>query len=695
MTPRLHGVAFALLSACSSDPAIQTNPDGPAPAACPVDESAGTDSAVELGDGEAAQGHVCPVGDVDVFELRVPAGSDLVGVELANDVPLTAVDLSYTLLGTDKAALGGAGDPDGADGTTAVARHHRAAAGQPLFVLVRDQGDDEQDVRNPYTLRVSGARDPDPDEPNDAIEVAAPFDGSASGLIASLGDTDIYALNLADATLLDVRLSAVDLAIGLRVRWLDDSGAELLDLEAPMSAMLESGVGTLRAVPAAGIYYLAVSAWDGVSEDFDTPYLLEANAIADPDPNEAPARNDAAALATPLFGGAAYDGSATASDVISEGRIASGDDQDWYVLETAVPAILDVTLNGPAPLEWTLNLIAPAADTPCAQDDECVTLSTPCEADWECLSACAGAVSGSCPDGQSCFCQGAGVCLPEALCGVPQFTRTIAGGGAAAQSAQPLLVTGRHYLVVADQGGDEWSASAYSLSLGLRVDPDASEPDNDYDPYPLNTTPAEPSLCDASGGPCGAPTLAIGSTTTGHIAYESDFDYVRLDLPCCDAACPCGGNADVCGFVLEFGADPGPVGPVWELFAGSSGGAAYWGGFDLALVPDGVLGDDECFVYSRFVDIAAGEAVYVRVRDDLDDGAQWDPGQSYYVRLTSAGVGCPAGCTAECTDLCGAPCTAPDTPAGCCDHDPSGTPAACGADGGTPDAGVDGPPGDM
>jgi hypothetical protein len=697
-------IAAALAIGCGSERGIEVNPDGPAPASCAADENDDPASAPTLVDGEAVEGHVCPLGDADVFRFGVPAGSDLVAVELANGVPLSAVDLSYLLLGADgRTALGGAGDDDGADGTTAVAHHHRAESGETLFVLVRDGGDDEQDVRNPYTLRVAGASDPDAHEPNDSIEVAAPLAGTASGYVASLGDTDVWAADLAAGTLLDLEVVAAGLAIGLRVSWLDPTGLPLLALEAPTPGVAEVGVRALRAVPAAGTYFFVVSAYDGVSEDFDTPYTITAGVLPEPDPHELPVRNDSAATATPLFGAAPWDGTAPASDSVTDGRVASGGDQDWYSVDLSVPGIVDVSLNGPPPVTWSLNLISPDPDTPCVEDDECVTLSSPCEADWQCLSSvCSGAVGGSCPGGTSCFCQGAGVCLPESVCGVAQFSRAVGGGGPGAITAQPLFAAGRTYLVVADQSGSATSPDPYSLTVGLRADPDGAEPDNDYDPYPLNSTPAEPSLCDSGGAPCTARPLAMGATATGHIAYEADFDYLRLELPCCDVSCPCGSTADACGFVLEFGADAGPVDVVWELFAGSAGGAAYWGGFDLALVPDGVLGDDECFIYSRFVDIAAGESVYVRVRDDLDDGAQWHAGQAYSVRLAGAVAGCPAGCSTECTDFCGEPCTAPDTPAGCCDHDPSGTPGSCAsepaADGptdGPADGGADGPAADM
>ena len=171
--------------------------DMPTFGVCDQDDSLGPDTALMLAVDGPTTGFICPENDQDWYAFEVGAGDGLVTValEVGTGGIRSPVDATYSIVRAD-AVDEAVATPDGEEVGPGVALldTHCIGAGSYL-VSVRDSGDDADDLRNPYSLSISTAPEPDGAEPNDALADATTLPVGAepiSGFISCVGDVDLF-----------------------------------------------------------------------------------------------------------------------------------------------------------------------------------------------------------------------------------------------------------------------------------------------------------------------------------------------------------------------------------------------------------------------------------------------------------------------------------------------------------------------
>jgi hypothetical protein len=162
-----------------------------------------------------------------------------------------------------------------------------------------------------------------------------------------------------------------------------------------------------------------------------------------------------------------------------------------------------------------------------------------------------------------------------------------------------LTESGYYYFSVRDSLDDDADAGLlYDLSVQCVADPDANEPNGNFD------TPAQ-NMANATSLPLDAPV-------TGYIAYQGDEDWYRLNMP----------QDGLLNLAIQTSAGGMPVDLVCTLL-GSDGHSVE----NEFVVEAGIDPTD----FSLRVALPSGTH-YLRVRDDGDDGADLD--NAYSVRAS-------------------------------------------------------------
>lgn len=312
--------------------------------------------------GTAQQGYIEYVGDADWYRLEIPAGVDILRIELSNQTLSSPVDLSFTLYAEDGVTiLGGRYDADGSDGMTQITQELAVSGPSLCFVVVRDQGSDDADPLNLYFLKATlsaGAGDG-----NNSPEFAVPLSCGepVEDALQARGDVDWFRVDLPpSADLLALSLSmprgTPDLTLTLYDSAATTALASLADGDGTDGPTL---LGRNVRLPAAGTYFLSVR--DTLDDDADAAllYTLRADCLADPDTRE-PNGNFSTleqnrAHASPLSAGAT-----------AEGFIAFQGDEDWFRLTMPGQGLMNLSIEtgaGSHPLELVCTLFGPDGRT--------------------------------------------------------------------------------------------------------------------------------------------------------------------------------------------------------------------------------------------------------------------------------------------------------------------------------------------
>ncbi|MCA9560775.1 MAG: hypothetical protein KC583_19640, partial [Myxococcales bacterium] len=494
-------LGLALFGCDDADDGGQGGVDGDLPggAVCAFDDSTDRSTAVPLTAGEAVTGALCPVGDADWYRFDVGAGQRLLTVKLESTSPLTPVEPTYAVLAADGTPLG-APRPDEVRGTPLDITHCVPAG--PVDVVVRDLGDDGQDLRHGYTLSVTAAADPDPAEPNDTAADAAALtvDAPVTGTIGCRGDVDVFRLTAPDRRVLRFRLQMPAGVVAPRVVVLGPGGETLTDQANPAGVREDTDLSRAVVLPAAGDYLVQVRDDDDGQADPAVEYTLSVALDEERDLNEP---NDVAEQATVLSEDDVPCVEADWSGWFEvQGTVGVLGDRDWFRLpvSTCARGILEVEMAFDtagldadeqrallAEVQASVAVVRAHAGSPCAADEECRELQQGCGSNWDCT----GLFNTCLPSRR---CAGASTCLPEGACGaflvekhVTPPTGAPVPGEAPLENrvrfSAPSLTNEPIYLVAGDFGGDGLAPDTfYTLRARVRRDPDRNEPSNLYTP---------------------------------------------------------------------------------------------------------------------------------------------------------------------------------------------------------------------
>ena len=641
--------------ACGDD--VMEQPDTGGQIICMQDDSLGPDSAIPLTLGEATTGFLCPVSDEDWYSFDLPAGQGLMRVELAIDNARSPVEGTYSVSPVDSPQMAVA-TPDGEEiEPGADLNDLHCVGGGSYRIVVRDSQVDAEDIRNEYTLRVTASPEPDAAEPNNEQATATPVSmgSQVSGYIACLGDVDVFQFEVGMRQAVQLSLTAPIVSFHPTVRIVDSNGDEVLAQTNLRGTFEETRIMLERQLEA-GTYFAMVSDDDNGDADAEGAYTLTVGLFEDPDTNEP---NDGPTEAT-MLGAANCGGSWSTPLTNNSGAIVTAADTDWFEVPVTgcaggiVEAVAELNTAGLSNEElWQLQsrvqlgltLVRSAPDAPCTIDDDCVSLPYTCEENNDC-----GGFFEACQiDG---FCGGAAVCLPAGVCGANQTFRAyereptpemISGPPPPNRVvlSAPIFGNGPVYIRVSDFQSDAGDTRArYNLTVRVRADPDAHEPDNEYynnwieiedkDPIP---TPLTIHNCTA-GDCCGA-----GDFVTAHIGYEGDQDFFMGSHPCSGMDC-----------MLRLHYQVG-AGPVHTLFGiRTSQGRFYETSIDAGTsgtIGDvgGPVGEGQCILgYNEHQDTPWD--FYVRhynVEDELSTA--YDPDQDLRFCLEITSTTCQAPCT--------------------------------------------------
>lgn len=659
--------ALLLASACGEDGGNAADAGPDSGEACSWDEDDDPSAAGVLASGTAVEGYVCPQGDQDWYAINVPQSSDLLRVDLELDAPVSPLNLTYGVW--DAAALEVLLSPESSESVTAGAPLgivHGLAPGDYKLV-VRDRGDDAEDVWHPYRLTVATLADPDPSEPNNAEGQATAYGSSAiEGYIAYRGDQDWYRIEAEAHDLLSVRLTMPAGGIAPSFTVLDAEAAVLSAGVNEAGQFEPTDLSYVQALDTQGSYYVVVKDDDELDYDLETPYELELSLAPDPDANEA---NDHPDQATTLGSLQCNAYMSSWSDWIENtGYIASSGDVDWFGLEllNCGRGIIEIEVAFASPgtlpegLEASVRLVRQVDSYECAVDSECVELPKACDYDLDCFRF-----------GNTCLssgvCAGSGACIGGAACGVDHMAVAAEEGspGTVLLSAPLFWSEVPFFVAVADYQGDSYSAAhQYTVRARARWDPDGFEPTEAMTAGPPQSDdPVIEHVAYAEEVPVHDCTAAdcCDSTTwvQAYLSYAYDQDWYAYPHPC---------PGEDCMVRVNYEFDEGPVDFYMQVYEDLNP----W--FDnLADTTDpgnqparsghfgGLNTDDYCF-YAYQGHLGDPFYYYLPVRDtvyvseeQIDDGTwDWSTEQAYRFCVEKIADGCVDPCFLY-DDGCGAP----------------------------------------
>ncbi len=621
---------------------------------CVQDLSLDPASAEPLLADEEQMGFVCPAIDEDWFTFDVSAAEPLTRVELTIDNARSPVDATYAISPQDTPAMAVA-TPDG--GSVAPGADfddtHCLGAGS-YNIVVRDQGADAQDIRNPYLLRISNRPEPDSSEPNNAADAATPLAMGApvSGFISCIGDEDYYTFDVGARDAVRIALEAAELGYEPELTVFEANGQTVISQGNPRGAFDATAIGFERQLDA-GTYTLRIADDDGTGANPDVAYVLTIGLFEDPDTNEP---NNGPLEATAL-GSLTCDAGWSNYLMNGAGAIVTAADTDWFEVSLAgcvggiVEAEAEIDTSGltdeeawqlQQQLQMSVTLVRDAPDSPCDEDADCNVLPQTCEENID----CAGLLEACQREGR---CAGARLCLPGSRCGANQTFRAyqqepipspITGPPPPnrAVAAAPILASGNLWVRIADfqsNGGD--LRARYTVRVRVRSEPDAFEPDNLYTSNPFEIEGdggSSYTIRDCTAGDCCGP----GTFTTGHIGYEGDRDFFRGSHPC---------PGQNCVLRLHYQVDGGEVSPLLRL----STSAGRW--YETALPPGttGTIGDlggptgaGQCIVANREHDMSPFDVTLFHYDEEVPEETNWDADQAVRFCLEIVSNACMAPC---------------------------------------------------
>ena len=544
--------------ACSDPPPEQPEQLEPEASECARDEQSESAQAAALPEG-GGEGYVCPVQDQDWWTYSMPSDHRVLQVGLQLSAPLSPVEPSYAVWsseGGEPAEL--LASPQATKIGEQLQDVHCVPAGE-LLVRIHDSGDDAQDTRHTYSLQISSSPDPDDQEPNDALEEAAPLEGGqrTEGYVACRGDEDWFEITVPEGNLVRVRLESERAGYQPALELYNEAGDLLVDASNPRGQLEATDIDRFEVLQGAGTYAIKIHDDDDEQADPQTPYALTVEYVADEDPNEP---NNHPRDATPIQTMAQGCDQASQEFTFS-GTIGSPNDQDWFRLpldQGCQGALLDASVELDTSglsqdarweiqddLQIALAMVRPSAESPCEQDTSCNTLQKACSEPND----CAGFFETCLPDG---LCAGASVCLPEGTCGAnqvlrryecpPQVPECQPGSGGApppmrAELSAPLFSEDVIYLRVADFQADA-GAPGRTYTLRVRVRPSTDvEPSNLFtNELPrdgLSSIPHRPFARQVTVHDCtDGMDCCDGSTwVEGTIGYQNDLGLVSLRAP--------------------------------------------------------------------------------------------------------------------------------------------------------------------
>lgn len=558
--------------------------------ACQHDSLDSPEAAGELA--PVAEGYLCPMGDRDWYRISVPDEHGIVDVSLSAGTG-SPVQPTYSIYECDELCLADPPDDSSERCCTSVAipRPSEVQEGHSLevthclqpgayYILVHDQGDDQQDGRQPrglYQLSVATRPNLDLAEPNDGPDNPTAPESTGLGVMEVEGriscrdDQDWYLLDdstgmpLSPTRVVHVHLEVPVAGYHPQVRLVgpDDSSQEMWSSSNPAASVVDTEIEEFLIIPSRGRYWVVVEDDDGMDSDGEVAYDLTVELIEEgcsDEPNNAPD------IATHLD---TMDCTSEWTVRQAEGSIDAINDVDYFrvPLSGCQGGILEASLELGGErrdeLQPSLRIIRADPETTCSEDADCRRLTHVCDPSLGGLD-CSGLGSTCLPEG---FCAGASVCLPGGLCGAniierhPDFCgvdRTCHGPSGPAinrpcttdeecapqdriATAIPLgrgpdpteIVSLDHvYVVVQDFRADQWSGmEPYTLRLRTRDDPDDFEPNELY--YPLQVVDG-PSVDVGLGQ-----ELQWTECAEGTLSYERNRDFFTLPHPCPDSPNGC------------------------------------------------------------------------------------------------------------------------------------------------------------
>ena len=623
---------FALILAaslgCGGGSGADANPGVPE---CQRDESEGPESAVSVTVGQQVEGYLCPVEDEDWYLVELPSGTGLLGVELSMSSTITPVEPTYSVW-----SMNGAGEPDtvaaapAADAIGAALDEVHCIAPDSYYLVVRDHGDNAQDLRHAYSLTVTTQAEPDTHEPNnDAASFTAITSGTpVQGAVACVGDQDWYKITVPAGELLHIKLDAEIAGFEPGFRLLDASEELVVEDSNPRGQLEATAIDTYRVLPGPGEYFIVVGDDDDVDADPSVMYTLTVDSEIDIDPNEP---NNHPDEATELSGSSVGCGGSFTGWINQTGTMGSTGDNDWFELPLSgcgngiLEVEVELDYSGLSNQEqWDMQdevqasvaMVRRHVASACSGDESCRALTQPCDDMWD----CAGYFNNCLPEG---LCAGATVCLPGNVCGANQterhYTRlnppaTITQPPPAniARLGAPIFGDSVIYLKVGDfQANGGTPAAVYSLRVRVRSDPDTHEANNLY-----STILTEDMLDDTRNSPT---PITVGSScnwTSGRISYENDVDWYSYPHPC---------PGSDCTLRLGYQIDSGAVEHVYAVYHGGSSWFDRNFGSDSSGALGGTTESDDCFYAYQ----GHGSTYYISVRDLVTDSRDWDSDQVY------------------------------------------------------------------
>lgn len=654
-------VALLALAGCSGngdDPDDDDTSDG---GACPWDEDDSAAAAGTVTPGTALEGYLCPTGDQDWYALEIPAGQDLLTIQLIIDAPLAPVEPTYTVWDAADEVVAAPQTGEAAAPNMPLQVVHGLGAGS-YYVVVRDQSNDAQDTRHAYELLVTTSADADTHERNDTQDDATEVTGDeVEGYISYRGDEDWYRIESPALGLLDLRLTMAAGGIEPAYRIVTADDEVLVAGVNPSGTTQATDLSVLQALGESGTYYVVISDDDGLDVDGGTPYTLELSAQTDPDGNEV---NDHPDDATGLTGRSC--GGIWSTYSVEQGYLASAGDTDWYSIDLSgcgngimeADLFFDSGETLPDDMEASLRLVREVDDESCDSDQDCQQLSITCEDNLDCST-----VGNLCLAGN--VCAGAGVCLPTGNCGATLLSVEAAEHSPDALTvAAPLFGLTPLYVAVADYHADAYSLDhEYTVRLRVREDPDLLEPSETYTGGPPTGNSAayhtpfatELPVYDCAAGFCCDETTWTG----GALSYSYDQDWFRYQHPCPD---------EDCMVRVVYRLEGGATDHYMRIFEGNNSWFDNIADIvDLANHPqtDGYFGGldpaDYCF-YAWEGHIGSPYYYYLTVRDTLyvsaghEEDGDWDhdPDQGYQLCVEKVSDGCIDPCFLY-EDGCGVP----------------------------------------
>lgn len=640
---------------------------------CDFDESEDHTTTLEGDLSMGVEGWICPTTDDDWYDLEVPASDRLVRIQLAAGSNRSPVEPVWAIYDNNGGELGdpvadpGPGEGVERDDTTCIDPGS-------YFLEIRDRGDDNRDIRDPYTLTVTTSPEPDMNEPNDdAAGAPALTSGTpVTGYIACAGDRDFFDTPPVTAgQIIIAQLEVAEETAILPTLTIRTPDGELLLEEANLgSERGPTNILVSRVLQDGGIYSVEVSANEGNVGDAETPYTLTISLVTDADMNEP---NDTPEEATEPLGSAIGCTNSWTTAFTAMGTIGSAADDDWFRLPVNAScrgALMEATVTVSAgatdqeswerqeEVQAQLALVRVDTLSTCDADSDCSTLANrTCSNEWDCegyfntciTDACAGATQCL---GSNCLANQASRNYTRSR--IPSMITEPPPPNTATLVA-PILDNQPVFIRVTDFQGDGGDPQGiYTLTVRLRNDPDGNdtypgnglytprqlvvdEEGNDPIPVRRSESRATPITVQAAGG-----CSNMANWTRGAISYEFDYDWFTFTRP---------GAATAHQTIrIHWQVDAGPVTPgfftyyngdFWitrGLSAGSSGVAGSTEEGQCVYLPNNVDGDGPSH---------SGD-YYILVRDRGDSlgegGNDADPDQGYAFCIENVGPGCQLPC---------------------------------------------------